>query len=182
MFILNELGSLLTNIKRYHLLIIKYQSGKLTSEQKMGAIKLKELIQIQGGRHQGLIKELSGHPCKITTLIKDKEIDRDMWLGGLKLPADEDTLYFLDVCIDITVQAIGKLEDDISKGRRDKKTGERIDKAQELSAKPPKAFIAHEGETRALTMLKEFLEALGTPYFIAEAKASSGRSIERQVN
>ena len=47
---------------------------------------------------------------------------------------------------------------------------------------PPKAFIAHEGETRALTILKEFLEALGIQYFIAESKASDGRSIEKQVD
>jgi predicted nucleotide-binding protein len=46
----------------------------------------------------------------------------------------------------------------------------------------PKAFIAHEGETRALTILKEFLEALGIQYFIAESKASDGRSIEKQVD
>lgn len=51
-----------------------------------------------------------------------------------------------------------------------------------LQAVPPKAFIAHEGETRALTMLKEFLEALNVEYFIAESKASSGRSIEGQVD
>jgi len=47
---------------------------------------------------------------------------------------------------------------------------------------PTKAFIAHEGETRALTVLKEFLEALGIQYFIAESKASDGRSIEKQVD
>jgi len=46
----------------------------------------------------------------------------------------------------------------------------------------PKAFIAHEGETRALTILREFLEALGIQYFIAESKASAGRSIEKQVD
>jgi len=51
-----------------------------------------------------------------------------------------------------------------------------------MTGLPPKAFIAHEGETRALTMLKEFLEALEIQYFIAEAKASGGRSIEGQVD
>lgn len=46
----------------------------------------------------------------------------------------------------------------------------------------PKAFIAHEGETRALSTLKEFLEAFNIKYFIAEAEASDGRSIEKQVD
>ena len=33
-----------------------------------------------------------------------------------------------------------------------------------------------------MTILKEYLEALGIQYFIAESKASNGRSIERQVD
>jgi len=51
-----------------------------------------------------------------------------------------------------------------------------------IAGLPPKAFIAHEGETRALTILKEFLEVLGIKYFIAEVTASGGRSVERQVD
>jgi len=47
---------------------------------------------------------------------------------------------------------------------------------------PPKAFIAHEGETQALTSLKKFLEALGIKYFIAESEASGGKSVEKHVN
>jgi CAP12/Pycsar effector protein, TIR domain len=46
----------------------------------------------------------------------------------------------------------------------------------------PKAFIAHEGETEHLKKLKEFLEALGVNYYIAETEASNGRSIEGQVD
>jgi hypothetical protein len=48
--------------------------------------------------------------------------------------------------------------------------------------KPPTAFIAHEGETEQLKLLKEFLDALGIKYFIAETEASDGRSIEGQVD
>ncbi|MBA7647328.1 hypothetical protein ES703_55100 [subsurface metagenome] len=51
-----------------------------------------------------------------------------------------------------------------------------------LPETPPKVFIAHEGETEQLSKLKEFLEALGIESFIAEAKASDGRSIEKQVD
>jgi hypothetical protein len=47
---------------------------------------------------------------------------------------------------------------------------------------PPQAFIAHEGETQALTSLKEFLDALGIKYFIAESEASGGKSVEKHVN
>lgn len=57
-----------------------------------------------------------------------------------------------------------------------------IEKTPPRNTEKPKAFLAHEGETRALSILKEFLEALEIQYFIAESKASDGRSIERQVD
>ena len=46
---------------------------------------------------------------------------------------------------------------------------------------PPKAFIAHEGETRALGKLKTFLDSLGVKYLIAEIEPSNGRLVEPQV-
>jgi hypothetical protein len=55
-------------------------------------------------------------------------------------------------------------------------------KTYALPETPPKAFIAHEGETQALNSLKEFLEALGIKYFIAESEASGGKSVEKHVN
>ncbi len=44
-----------------------------------------------------------------------------------------------------------------------------------IAGLPPKAFIAHEGETQALSSLKKFLEALGINYFIAESEQAAGR-------
>ena len=44
------------------------------------------------------------------------------------------------------------------------------------------AFIAHEGETDSLRRLKDFLDALCIKYIIAEAEATDGRSIEKQVD
>jgi len=46
---------------------------------------------------------------------------------------------------------------------------------------PPKAFIAHEGKTEALAKLKNFLDALGVEYLMAEGEPSDGRSVEGQV-
>lgn len=44
-----------------------------------------------------------------------------------------------------------------------------------------RAFIAHEGQTAALSKLTDFLEALGIECLMAERKPSDGRSVERQV-
>ncbi|MFC1860211.1 TIR domain-containing protein [Chloroflexota bacterium] len=51
-----------------------------------------------------------------------------------------------------------------------------------MAGLPPKAFIAHEGETKALDKLKAFLDALGVIYLIAEIEPSNGRLVEEQVD
>jgi predicted nucleotide-binding protein len=43
---------------------------------------------------------------------------------------------------------------------------------------PPKAFIAHEGKTKALDKLEDFLDTLGIEHQIAEKMASEGRLVE----
>lgn len=48
-------------------------------------------------------------------------------------------------------------------------------------AEPPKAFIAHEGQPKALEKLEDFLDALGIKHSIAEKSPSDGRLVEPQV-
>ena len=47
---------------------------------------------------------------------------------------------------------------------------------------PPKAFIAHGGESPALNKLKKFLEALGVEPLVVEDQASEGRSVGENVD
>lgn len=54
-------------------------------------------------------------------------------------------------------------------------------KPSATAGQPPKAFIAHEGETKALGKLEDFLDALGVKHSIAEKEPSDGRQIEGQV-
>jgi hypothetical protein len=99
----------------------------------------------------------------------------DMWEVGLTSHRISGICNVaLDYCIDAANEAIGKLETaPLSE----------LEPQGGVSVKePPKAFIAHEGETPALISLKEFLEALGVKYFIAESEASGGKSIEKHVN
>ncbi|MDD5039413.1 MAG: nucleotide-binding protein [Dehalococcoidales bacterium] len=142
------------------------------SDALKGVGKFKPLITEIIGKEGATVRPKDGHP----------EYTVDVWLTGLKSTYDKDADSSIDKCLDLITVAIGRLEDDIRKGKRDTKTGESLARSVMFQSEPPKAFIAHEGETRALTMLKEFLEALGVQYFIAESKASNGRSIERQVD
>jgi len=56
------------------------------------------------------------------------------------------------------------------------------ERAAIIEGSPSTAFIAHEGETKALDKLKAFLDALGVKYLIAEIEPSNGRLVERQVD
>jgi len=47
---------------------------------------------------------------------------------------------------------------------------------------PPKAFIAHGGDSPALSKLKNFLEALGVEPIVVEEQPSEGRSVAENVD
>ncbi len=47
---------------------------------------------------------------------------------------------------------------------------------------PPKAFIAHGGDSPALNKLKDFLEALGVEPIVVEEQPSEGRSVAENVD
>ena len=181
--ILGKLASFSSGLKQYEAYRIIYANKGLKQQEYREMMSLRERLNREVGRFGSLITKLTGKE-KIHIVGKGPEYDYDMWAAALRIEFNKVSLNALRICIDYTVRAIGKLEDDIKKGKRDPNTGERI---EVISTKldtsiRPKAFIAHEGETRALTMLKEFLEAFGIHYFIAESKASDGRSIERQVD
>ena len=124
----------------------------------------------------------------ITELTNEKEVlidgtPHNMWNVALRIPIDKLSWRGAGFCFQVVNRAIGQLMDEVESGKREIKTGKLIGSVtKSIVGEKPKAFIAHEGETRALTMLKEFLEALGVQYFIAESKASDGRSIEKQVD
>ena len=150
---------------------------RLTKAENEQASSLHLSIERKVGYLSHLITELSGIE-KVD--VGGKEYD--MWLIALRIPVDKLVASALGFCIQATNRAIGKLDNDIKNGIRDKKTGLLVTPQTKMTTEAPKAFIAHEGETRALDILKEYLEALGIRYFIAESKASDGRSVERQVD
>ncbi len=51
-----------------------------------------------------------------------------------------------------------------------------------VAGSPPKAFIAHGGDSPALRNLKNFLEALGVKPLVVEEQPSEGRSVSENVD
>ena len=174
---INELEDLRHNILDYVYLINRSLNKKmLTNTQKGQMAELHEIIGRQVGHCAKLITEL--------TELKTVDVhgkDYDMWVIALRIPIDKLAFSALTFCLQVMDRAIGQLEEDIKSGIRDNQ-GKLVESQRKFVLEPPRAFIAHEGETEQLRKLKDFLEALGIEYFIAEAKASDGRSIERQVD
>lgn len=151
--------------------------GSTTGSEDAKYMSLHWGIERKVGYLAHLIAELSGIE-KVD--VGGKEYD--MWFIALKLPVDVIGVRALIACMQATNRAIGKLQDDIRAGKRNKLTGELVTKTAKYKSEALKAFVAHEGETEHLKKLEDFLDALGIEYFIAEAEASDGRSIEGQVD
>jgi predicted nucleotide-binding protein len=164
--VLEEIKTFRKELKSYKRLL---WLEELTDAQKIYKDRLRDKLISKMGQYRDTIIKLTGRQY-----FRQFGQEYDMWADSLNIHAYlPHQKVSLDYCIDAVIEAIGKLES----------TPLTEIKSLEMSVKePPKAFIAHEGETRALTMLKEFLEALGIQYFIAESKASDGRSIEKQVD
>ena len=173
--IISELKDFYKKLKSYNRYVCSEE--QLSQVQIRYRDSLREKLERQSGALKGKLIELTETQYAAGPLTGKF----DIWTEAFNATAMSADRHALAFCISAVNEAIGKLESDIQMGIRDKH-GNVIGEPQKLSSEPPKAFIAHEGETRALTITKEFLEALGIQYFIAESKASNGRSIEGQVN
>jgi len=93
-----------------------------------------------------LLKKASKYRELITDLTKKEKIkvqrkngtiiEIDLWFTGLQHNFNLTAFDALRYCLDVTTAAIGKLEDEIEKGIRDKETGELIEKQPKPSKKP----------------------------------------------
>ena len=170
-----ELKNLYDELNQYYLIrrevIVK--DKELTDEEVAEAIALHDSITAKIGAFRHLISDASGIP---------QAEQQDIWMNAMSYSSASVVVSSLDQVTQATLLAIGKIKREIELGKRDAQTGELLDKAGITKSETPKAFIAHEGETEQLTKLKDFLDALGIKYFIAEVEASDGRSIEGQVD
>lgn len=180
--IIQELETFLQELKDYQYWQLLKSKKQLTRQQIEDIWALRDKLLRDAGRFRPLITELTGkEKIKITRAKNGRESEYDVWFTGLQQIFSLRAADAISYCVDITSAAIGRLEDDIKKGTRDNQ-GKVKEKTHVIETKPVKAFIAHEGETQALTSLKKLLEALGIKYFIAEAEASGGKSVEKHVN
>jgi len=170
-----ELETLCTELDEYYSLrqevIVRHED--LTTREAGRAWELHDLLADKIGALKNLISDATGIP---------QTGQEELWMHAMSYIPTPLVVSSLDQIIQATSLALGKIKRDIRVGKRDPQTGELLDKSGVTKSEPPKAFIAHEGETEQLNRLKDFLDTLGVGYFIAEAEASDGRSIEGQVD
>ena len=158
--IIQELENFLKELAMYHYLQRKrVKSEHLAPDELRLVTRLRSTLLRKSGEFKSVITDEDRKENMRTFWIDGKESLYDIWNTGLKFDFDWLASEALDYCKDATDVAIGKLESDIKKGKRDKQGNLiKLEKTQSSSAKPPKAFIAHEGETQALNKLKTFLD------------------------
>jgi len=79
-----------------------------------------------------------------------------------------------EIALESALHKCALLLDEMPKGKSEQTSA--------MVGSPPKAFIAHGGETEALDKLKEFLIALGIEPLVVEDQASENRSIGNNVD
>lgn len=136
------------------------------------------------GAFKSLITEITDKE-KLTFRPKDGRplISADVWLTALQLPYDKRADDCISMCLDLITITVGRLEGDIKRGTRDEQGNLiKIEKTPLRSTAPPKAFIAHGGDSPTLSKLKDFLETLGVEPIVVEKRPSEGRSIAENVD
>lgn len=149
---------------------------QLTEAKKNRCAELFEVVGRKVGYLGPLITELTGID-KVD--VHGKEYD--MWLIALRTDYDSLAASALGFCIQVTNRAIGRLEDDIKKGYRDKE-GNVLKKPHEIATEPPKAFISHGKKSVALTKLEDFVRSLGVEPLIVKEQPSLDKTVDDKVN
>ena len=182
--IVTELEEFLRELTIYHdLQRRRMKNEQLDKEELRLVAHLRTTLLRKSGKLKAVITNEDRKENMRTFWIGGKESLQDIWNTGLKYDFDWLASEALDYCKDATDVAIGKLEDDIKKGIIDKQGNViKIEKITPSSTEPPKAFIAHGGDSPALRNLKNFLEALGVQPLIVEEQPSEGRSIAENVD
>jgi hypothetical protein len=170
-----ELEALYKDLKIYYSFTRKVimEAEDLTDEEAARVNELHDSLAVKIGAFKNLILDATGMPQKG---------QEDVWMHAMSYLPTSLAISSLDQVVQATSLARGKVKRDIELGKRDPQTGELLNKSTIAKSGVPKAFIAHEGETAQLNKLRDFLDSLGIRYFIAEAEASDGRSIEGQVD
>lgn len=114
-----DLTEFLSELKNYRILRYKAKNRNITKKEINEMMSLREKLLGKASAFRSLITELTGKDKVMVTKYR-QQYSYDIWFTGLGLKLGSHTLDAIGRCIDVTIAAIGKLEDDIEMGKRDK--------------------------------------------------------------
>ena len=166
--IIGELKNFYKKLRSYQNRQLRRTQGDISEAKDRSINTLRLELQREYGRLSDIISKFGGKAMFWTYGGLS-----DAFLIALQsLIMEIDALEALDGAISVVNSAIGKLES--------MPLGD-VTPVSDTIISVPKAFIAHEGMTRALQKVKDFLDDLGVKYLIAEIEPSDGRVVEGQV-
>ena len=173
--LLSELESFYKGLRNYKNRQLKRQQDKFSEAQNRSLNAFRLELQREHGRLDEVISKyggigyMSGFTRSGGPYMKHEVFSFIL----VSLDMDSNQLEGLDLAISLVNKAIGKL----------KSTPLAATELQDISVtEPPKAFIAHGGDSPALSKLKNFLEALGIEPIVVEEQPSEGRSVAENVD
>ena len=150
---LDELQTFKNELVQYSNSVISYLEDGLTEKEKKRGSEIYNTISKKVGYLGSFISELSG----IANVdVHGKEYD--MWLIALKMPADKLADSALGVCLLATNKAIGKLTDDINKGKRDRQGNVIGEPLKDTSEAPSSLFDRMQFHPRVITASKSLFK------------------------
>jgi len=171
-------GAVLTELEQFLDQFVRYKEFVLMPEEKRVAANVEEEFQmlcLELQRKYGSLKaviEKYGSSTRVRLQAGKYEYEAfTSAFGNYKVFSPEALKLVLGTAITAINTTIGRLQSPVPL--------ESVTSATTLA--PPKAFIAHGGESAARDKLENFLAALGVTPIIVEEQPSEGRSKDKNV-
>ena len=182
---LNDLNQFCKKIIQYKRLVREWIDELSPSDATIENIqKLRTELQQSYSRLERAITQYGGTSYITDDFSGSKKNVFDVAFDAIRPMNSDENLDALNEALKIVNKAIGKLQAEgksweVELPKKPEKATKQPSKAM---AYEPKAFIAHGGDSPALSKLKSFLEALGVEPLVVEEQPSEGRSVGENVD
>lgn len=183
-----ELLQLVENLKAYKTLLEKKEAN--SNDLFVGLPILQALLnskskeEVTEELREVLVRSVGRLRQRITEITGKEKLEKwgrvyDIWSTGLAAnPSAPVNFDALNACIDVTNEAIGKIEAEGDSWRALPNKSESINK---ITVANVKVFISHGKDSLALSKIEKFLRDLGVEPLIVKDKPSLGKTVSEKV-
>jgi predicted nucleotide-binding protein len=184
-----DLLELLENLKTYRSLLESKEAK--SNDLFVGLPIIQDVFQsrskgeITEELREKLVRSVGRVRQRITEITGKEKLEKwgrvyDIWSTGLTAnPSAPVNFDALNACIDVTNEAIGKLE---AEGNSWQALPNKIENKNKLTDANVKAFISHGKDSLALSKIEKFLRDLGVEPLIVKDRPSLGKTVSEKVD